>query len=119
MEFAARLRIAMCAKTKQKKKSIGAQYIFKETKGKLSATHISKLVDARIDPTDEDIELLSKVLNVPSEWLKGDSNSLPLIVSSYCRLNNIDLAAFNGMVDENDPAAIEYLCALITHKENQ
>lgn len=120
MKFAEKLRLAMHVRAAQlKEKSIGAQRLSKETGGKLSAIHISELVDARVLPNKEDIEILSKALNVSETWLSMESNDLPLEILSYCHLNGIDVAAFNGLADKNTPAAVEYLCTLITYKETQ
>ena len=117
MKFATKLRLAMRAKAAQlDKKSIGAQYLSKETKGKLGAIHISELVDARVDPTIEDIELLSKALNVPMGWLAGKNNTPPIQIISFCKNLGLLPASFKGELTDD---MLSHMMELLQHKENQ
>ena len=125
MSFSMRLREAMLAREEN------ASSLSEKIYGKGDAnseersqhiSHIIKLVNGSV-PTDDDLQIFSKVLNIPICQLIGSDvitiNNIPPRPFGSHMLNDLEYAAFNGANGTKDNEIKEYLRVLENHKENQ
>lgn len=110
MKFAAKLRWAMLAEGKN------AQTLSDASTGQISARRIGELADAQSFPKPFEVLILSKILNVPIEWLSDKSNKPPQAIIKYCKKNNLLTASYKGELSDD---MLLHLADLLHHKENQ